>query len=219
MSNSETSGQKQFYEWMVTKALSEYLDEAREHNERMKWLFSLDAETGPGVSKPLHELCGFDWDGGRVTGRAEVPFGARGTDMDMGEIPPEEFNKRFHGYTPDFRYWEKGTHRQLIIEAKGTLGPGKSDGEQAERYFNYLRDTGYNGAVIYFVPTREIWFDWLQKIAGGFASPFGVVDWKVKIAPWIAGELLRVAAESVAQASDLLKTALSLQKPGESGRP
>jgi hypothetical protein len=212
MAQANETMSKDFHEWMVTKALAAYLGSAgNEDAERMAWLFSLQASTPLGVST-LAELCGFEWTTGQTLGGAEKSFG----EVDRGILSTEEFRK-YLTITPDFRYWteEGGKERckQLIVEAKGTTNPiGRRDYVQAERYFTYLRDSGYGGAVVYFAPNPEAWLTWLTNIPKQRRVPFGVVDLKVQVVPKIANELLHVVAEALLQTADLLKEALRVSK-------
>lgn len=211
MDNATVPSQKQFHEWMVTKALAAYLDKnSKEYPQRMKWLFRLEAETREGP-RNIEKLCGFAWDKGEeVSGKHEETF--KDNPDDRGNMPSAEFRKAYWGITPDFRYRTKG-HQQLIIEAKGTLNPiGQKDRVQAARYFTYLRDTGYKGAIVYFAPNPRKWLDWLTEIGGQSGHPFGVVDWTTQVVPRIGNELLHVVAESLAQTADLLEIALRLSK-------
>jgi hypothetical protein len=58
MADNEPS-QKDFQEWMVTKALAAHLGTKNNENpQRMAWLFDLDVRTPAGISK-LKEMCGF----------------------------------------------------------------------------------------------------------------------------------------------------------------
>ena len=176
----------------------------------MKWLFRLQAESRDG-RRNLEDLCGFAWAETEVLGNPEESFKDKAEDR--GKMPSVGFRKTYLGITPDFRYWTKDQHKQLIIEAKGTPKPiGLKDRIQAQRYFMYLGDSGYTGAIVYFVPNPKEWLDWLTEIGGQSGHPFGVVDWTAQVVPRVANELLHVVAESLAQTADLLKTALRLSR-------
>lgn len=211
MDRVNAPSQRQFSEWMVTQALAAYLgDQGKEDNERMNWLFGLQAEGRDGPCS-LSDLCGFAWEPGKVSGGREEPF--RDNNDDRGGIPSDDFRKTYLMVTPDFRYWTKDEKKQLIIEAKGPPKPaGQRDRVQAQRYFTYLRDSGHAGAIVYFAPNPKEWLPWLAKVGDQTGFPFGVVDWTVQVVPRIADELLRVVAESLTQTADLLKTALQLSK-------
>jgi hypothetical protein len=115
--------------------------------------------------------------------------------------------------TPDFRYWSKDRDKQLIVEAKGTPKPiGQRDRVQAERYFTYLRDSGLDGAVVYFTPNPKAWLEWLTNIPKESRYPFGVVDLKMQVVPKVAFELIHVVGETLVQTADLLKEALRFSK-------
>jgi hypothetical protein len=199
---------KDFHEWMVTKALAAYLGtKGNENAERMAWLFGLETSTPLGVSK-LGDLCGFEWASGKILGGAEKSF----EEADRGNLSSTDFRK-YLTITADFRYWTKERHEQLIVEAKGTTKPiGRRDYVQAERYFTYLRDSGHNGAVVYFAPNPETWLTWLTSIPKQSGLPFGVVDLKVQVVPKIANELLHVVGDALVQTADLLKEALRFSK-------
>jgi len=211
MTETNGSNHKDFPEWMVTQALASYLGaEGSEKTQRMAWLFDLDAQTSSGVCK-LRELCGFTWAPGEVGGGAEKSFKDKGEDRDRGNIAVDDFKKIYLTITPDFRYWKpKGEkQKQLIIEAKGTTNPiGQRDRLQAERYFAYMRDSGFEGAIVYFVPNPERWLAWLKGVAGNSPVPFGVVDLKLSIVPKLANELVRVVVKTLVQTADLLNIAL-----------
>ena len=205
-----------FQEWMVTQALASYLGKpGREHPERMAWLFGLEAETPRGCRK-LSDLCGFNWAAGKVSGGAEESF----KDADRGRLPLDDFKKIFWTITPDFRYWTERRDRQLIIEAKGTPMPtGRRDDAQAKRYFMFLRDSGYAGAIIYIAPNPKIWLRWLiEKAALDNDIPFAVVDLNVQIVPRVADELVHVVGKALVQTAHLLEQALRLSKVTSCGR-
>jgi hypothetical protein len=186
------------------------LKDRKEYHQRINWLFHLQAETGGG-HRNLADLCGFAWDAEKVLYNHEETF--KDNSDDRGKMPSEDFRRNYLGITPDFRCWTSDQHQQLIIEAKGTPKPiGQKERIQAQRYFTYLRDSGYKGAIVYFAPNPKQWLDWLTEIGGHSGHPFGVVDWTVQVVPQIANELLHVVAESLGQTADLLKTALQLSK-------
>jgi hypothetical protein len=208
--------QKDFPESMVTQALASYLGvKGNENAQRMAWLFGLGAET-PDGSCELSRLCGFKWAAGEVDGGPEESFKDSKIGYgDRGNIPVDEFKKVYWTITPDFRYWTKKREKQLIVEAKGTPKPvGQRDRVQAQRYFSYLRDSGCQGAIIYFVPNPKIWLTWLTGVAGNSAVRFGVVDLNLKIVPEIANELVHVVGKTLVQIADLLDTALRYSKTG-----
>jgi hypothetical protein len=209
MNETKGSTQKDFPEWMVTQALAAHLGSKDKPNPAaMEWLFHLDADTPDGSSK-LRDLCGFDWTQGGVVGGPEESF-KEGDDR--GSISPEDFKKIYWTTAPDFRYWTEHRQRQLIVEAKGTPGPiGQRDKRQAERYFSYLRDSGHEGGIVYLVPNPRAWLDWLVPLAKESDSgiPFGVVDLRLKIAPRVSNELVRVVGKTLVQTADLLEAALN----------
>jgi hypothetical protein len=205
------SGQKDFHEWMVTKALAAHLgNKGEEHPTRMRWFFELAANTPKGTFT-LAELCGFAWNPEEIDGGAEKSF----KNSDRGNLSTDDF-KEYLTIAPDFRYWTKSRDRQLIVEAKGTPKPiGQRDRIQAERYFAYLRDCTSGGAVIYFTPNPSAWLAWLINIPNRSGLPFGVVDLKTQIVPRLAYELVHVVGEALVQTADLLKEALRYSKnPG-----
>jgi hypothetical protein len=201
---------QEFQEWMVTQALAEYLGKlGTENPERMAWLFGLVAET-PRGSRKLSDLCGFDWVAGRVSGGAEQSL----KEADRGNLSLDDFKKTFLMITPDFRYLTERRDKQLIIEAKGTPRPiGRRDDDQARRYFLYLRDSGHTGAVVYLAPNPKLWLKWLtEKIAVGYAIPFGVLDMNTQIIPKVADELVHVVGKALVQSAHLLEEAMRLSK-------
>jgi hypothetical protein len=214
MRSDETAGGKDFPEWMVTQALASYLGVRRNENStRMAWLFGLEVET-PNGNYEVKRLCGFDWAKDEVSGGAEESFKEGKDDNgDRGNILVDDFRKIYLTITPDFRYWPNRREKQLIIEAKDTLKPtGQRDRVQAQRYFSYFRDSGWHGAVFYFVPNPKSWLTWLSGIAGGSVIPFGVVDLKAKIVPEVANELVHVVGKTLVQTADLLESALRFSK-------
>ncbi|MGB2633263.1 MAG: hypothetical protein WAM58_04940 [Candidatus Acidiferrum sp.] len=209
MAEIDESNERDFHEWMVTKALAAHLGtKGNEDPQRMAWLFDLEASTPSGAAK-LSNLCGFEWEAGEILGGAELTF----KDADRGNLSSYDFEK-YLAITPDFRYWtKKEGKQQLIIEAKGTTKPiGRRDHVQAERYFTYLRDSGHNGAVVYFAPNPKAWLSWLTNIPKHDGCPFGVVDLTAQVVPKVANELLHVVAETLVQTADLLKEALRFSK-------
>jgi hypothetical protein len=173
----------------------------------MAWLFNLDASTPQGVSK-LRELCGFEWATGDICGGAEESF----KEADRAKLSPYDFSK-YLTFTPEFRHWTKERDKHLTVEAKGTPKPiGQRDRIQAERYFTYLRDSGHNGAVVYFAPNPKVWLNWLTDISQQNGCPFDVVDLKVQVVPKVANELLHVVGETLVQTADLLKEAMRFSK-------
>ena len=208
MAEINESSHKDFHEWMVTKALAIHLEaKNNEHAQRMAWLFDLEASTPHGVSK-LRDLCGFEWEAGKILGGAENSF----KEADRGKLSSDEF-KKYLSITPDFRYWTKEGGKHLIVEAKGTPKPiGRRDDAQAERYFAYLQDSSHSGAVVYFAPNPDVWLNWLANIPNHSGLPFGVVDLKVQVVPQVANELLHVVGEALVQTADLLKEAMRFSK-------
>jgi hypothetical protein len=209
MAEINESNDRDFHEWMVTKALAAHLGtKGNEHPQHMSWLFDLEASTPHGVSK-LGDLCGFQWEAGEILGGAELTF----KDADRGNLSSYDFEK-YLAITPDFRYWTKNAGKQqLIIEAKGTPKPiGRRDLVQAERYFTYLQQSGNSGAVVYFAPNPDVWLAWLTRIPKQTGLHFGVVDLTAQVVPKVANELLHVVAESLVQTADLLKEALRFSK-------
>jgi hypothetical protein len=144
MQEAVTSNEKDFPEWMVTRALASYLGaKGSENAQRMAWLFSLEAETAAG-GRQLSRLCGFDWTAGEVEGGPEESF--KDTPGDRGKMSAEGLKGTYWTITPDFRYWTKSGEKQLIVEAKGTQKPiGQRDLVQAKRYFSYLRSQAGRG--------------------------------------------------------------------------
>ena len=206
--------QQEFPEWMITKALAAFL---QKDGRRAAWFFDLKATT-LGGSHSLSELCGFKWQEDEVKGAAESVL----TMDDRGAaIPEEDFRRRFWGRTPDFRYWTEGRTKQLIVEAKGTPKPSKTDSQQAKRYFDYLREFPAKGAVIYFVPDPDNWnwLKWLEQtaqecqIVESCQINFGVVNSKTEILPKVAPELVRVVGNALVRTADLLEEALQAEGP------
>lgn len=134
MDTANAPGQKEFPEWMVTQALAAYLDErGKEYHQRMNWLFNLQAET-PDGHRSLCDLCGFACADGKASGGGEESF--KDNNDDRGKMPSVDFRKTYLGITPDFRYWTRDQHQQLLIEAKGTPKPiGQRDGNQGRTEF------------------------------------------------------------------------------------
>jgi hypothetical protein len=209
MDEANESRPRDFQESMVTQALAAYLGEpGKEDRQRMTWLFALQAET-PDGSRSITDMCKFEWAAERVSGGHEVSF----KEDDKGKLPLEEFKKKYWTITPDFRYWTKDPTKQLIIEAKGTPKPiGRRERDQAERYFMYLLESGFGGAVVYFAPNPQEWLKLLTEKSGKSGIPFGVVDLKDKIIPEVHNELVRVVAMALVQTADLLGQALSFSK-------
>ena len=208
MDEANESRQRDFQEWMVTQALADYLGEpGKEDPRRMTWLFALEAETPDGI-RSITDMCKFEW-AEEIGGGHEVSF----KDDDKGKLTLEEFKKKFWTITPDFRYWTKDGTKQLIIEAKGTPKPiGRRDRDQAERYFKYLQDSGFHGAIVYFAPSPQDWLKLLIEKSGNSGIPFGAVDLKDKIIPEVHNELVRVVAMALVQTADLLGQALRFSK-------
>ena len=208
MNEANEPRDRDFPEWMVTQALAAYLGKrGNEDRQRMLWLFALKAQT-PDGDRSISDMCGFEWAAEKISGGAEVSF----KEDDKGKLSPDEFKKKYWTITPDFRYWTKDPTRQLIIEAKGTHQPiGRRDRDQAERYFMYLLDTGFDGAVVYFAPNPQEWLEWLKLLAekaGNRGVPFGVVDLKEQVVPRVRNELARVVGMALVQTADLLGQAL-----------
>src|SRR6202050_4395205 len=208
MAEIDESNDRDFHEWMVTKALAAHLGtKGNEDPQRMAWLFDLEASTPSGAAKLSH-LCGFGWEAGEILGGAEESF----KEADRGNLPSDDFRK-YLTITPDLRYWNEKRDKQLIVEAKGTPGPiGQRDRVQAERYFAYLEESGSSGAVVYFAPNPDVWLTWLTKIPKHTGLPFGVVDLTAQVVPKVANELLHVVGETLVQTADLLKEALRFSK-------
>src|SRR6202050_3451939 len=204
MAQIAESNDRDFHEWMVTKALATHLGaKGHEDPHRMEWLFDLEASTPSGAAKLSH-LCGFEWVAGQVFGGAEESF----KEADRGNLPSDDFRK-YLTITPDLRYWNEKRDKQLIVEAKGTPGPiGQRDRVQAERYFAYLRDSGLDGAVVCFASIPKALLTWLTKIPKHTGLPFGVVDLTAQVVPKVANELLHVVGETLVQTADLLKEGL-----------
>jgi hypothetical protein len=216
MAETKGSTEKNFPEWMVTQALGAHLgDGSNEHAERMGWFFNLGVQTPQGARK-IRDLSGFSWETSEIGGGAEKSFkDGKGEDGDRGNIASDEFKKTYLTITPDFRYWtpKRDKRKQLIIEAKGTESPsGQRDRIQAERYFSYLHDSGYEGGLVYFVPNPQRWLAWLLDIAGASPVPFGVVDLKREIVPKVANELVHVVGKTLVQTADLLNAALRFSR-------
>ncbi len=162
MSAMPATNQAGFPEGIVTPALADYLGISDSPNrERMEWFFGLKARTKSNPKK-LSELCGFDWREGEIDGEHESPFTL---PRDKGQISEDHFKKIYWQKAADFRFWTKKRDQQLIVEAKGTAKPLKKDAEQAKRYFAYMREFPAKGAVVYFVPGANLWFNWLEKMA------------------------------------------------------
>ena len=210
MNEADEARHRDFPEWMVTQALAAYLGErGKEDREGMAWLFALKAETLDGDHRSISDMCGFEWAAEKISGGTEVSF----KEDDKGKLPLDEFKKKYWTITPDFRYWTKDRTRQLIIEAKGTPRPiGRRDRDQAERYFMYLLDTGFGGAVVYLAPNPQDWLKLLTEKAGNRGIPFGVVDLKEQIIPQVRNELVRVVGMALVQTADLLGQALRPSK-------
>lgn len=211
MDETNESRQRDFPESMVTEALADHLGEpGKENPQRMAWLFALQART-PDGSRKLSDLCGFDWGTEKIGGGSEEAF----KENDKGKLALEEFRRTFWTVTPDFRYWTLERDKQLIVEAKGTPKPvGRRDDIQARRYFMYLAQTGYRGAVVYFAPNPEVWLNWLVGIARETAtgSRFGVVDLNVDVVPTVSNELVHVVGKALVQTAHLLEVAMGFPK-------
>jgi hypothetical protein len=93
---------REFPEWIVTKALAGYLDVDKcsaLYAERMDWLFGLKAQTASGEKLPIWKLCGFNWKEA-ADGGAEKSLASD----NMKKISAEDF-KLFRSAFADFAFW------------------------------------------------------------------------------------------------------------------
>ena len=212
MSDPKSVTKKEFHEWMITRALSEYLKGLP--SDRMRWfLEQIDSET-PGRVRTLSELCGFTARTEQIQGGAEIAL----TKKDDLDKMTEADSKEYLWMTPDFRYWTSGKKKQLIIEAKGTPSPSKKDSTQARRYFRFLKAFGAVGAVVYLVPEQG-GFDWLAwlgtRAKDEDAETFGI-NWGIlrfgQIVPNIADDLVKIVGATLVESATLLEQALQASK-------
>lgn len=195
-----------FLEWMVTAALRLFMEKKKQ--ESAGWLFDQYVET-PDGRRLVKELAGFDGSSQGSDFAFEKGLGRE----DLGAMEWATFERTYWNVRPDARFWAEDRRRQLIVEAKGRGPRREADTTQAQRYFEYLRDSRADGAVIYLVPGQpESWLKLFGEVASEGTGRFGVMLWSDEFLRPFSSELIEVIAESLVPTTQFLKKALDLRQ-------
>jgi len=193
-------------EWILNEALGAFLRHPEGEAERLRWFLSLDAATLTGKS-PLASLSGLFPALEEVKWEADAPLKFDYMSPDASQL---RFRETYGGVRPDFQFWTRGLKKQLLMECKGEGYQSKKHLFQVQRYFNYLGDHGFTGAVVYIVPPEleEGWVKLAEGLQPRGEVNYGVLPFNHDLVRGLRFDLVSVLSDLVEESTKLLEKAL-----------